>query len=60
MPLGFFGLVEGWAGASAHDHSAVLDAIEVGDAEAARAAMTAHIRHVGDLLQAHRHADPSA
>jgi len=64
VPLRFFGLIEGWADASAHDHSAVLDAIEAGEADAARAAMTAHIRHVGELLRAHlrahRHADSPA
>jgi DNA-binding GntR family transcriptional regulator len=64
VPLRFFGLIEGWADASAHDHSAVLDAIEAGDADAARAAMTAHIRHIGELLQAHlrahRHAESPA
>ena len=64
VPLRFFGLIEGWADASAHDHSAVLDAIEAGDAEAARAAMTAHISRIGVLLRAHlraqRHAESLA
>jgi DNA-binding GntR family transcriptional regulator len=53
VPLGFFGTIEGWADASAHDHSAIFDAIEAGDTEAARAAMSAHIVHIGELLQAH-------
>lgn len=53
VPLRFFGTIDGWAEASAHDHSAVFDAIEAGDADAARAAMSAHITHVGELLQAH-------
>lgn len=64
VPLRFFGLIEGWADASAHDHSAVLDALKAGDADAARAAMTAHIRRIGELLQAHlrahRHAESPA
>jgi DNA-binding GntR family transcriptional regulator len=64
VPLRFFGLIEGWSDASAHDHSAVLDALEAGDADAARAAMTAHIKHIGVLLQAHlrahRHAQSPA
>jgi DNA-binding GntR family transcriptional regulator len=64
VPLRFFGLIEGWAEASAHDHSAVLDAIEAGDADAARAAMTAHIWRIGELLlahlRAHRHAESPA
>lgn len=53
VPLRFFGTIEGWADASAHDHSAVFDAIEAGHAEVARAAMSAHVMHIGQLLQAH-------
>lgn len=53
VPLHFFGAIEGWADASAHDHSAVFDAIELRDAEGARRAMAEHIVHIGDLLVAH-------
>ena len=53
VPLRFFGTIEGWAQASAHDHSAIFDAIETGDADAARAAMSAHIMHIGELLLKH-------
>jgi DNA-binding GntR family transcriptional regulator len=53
VPLGFFGTIEGWADASTHDHSAIFDAIEAGDGEAARSAMSAHIVHIGELLQTH-------
>jgi DNA-binding GntR family transcriptional regulator len=53
VPLRFFGTIEGWADASAHDHSAIFDAIEAGDADAARAAMSAHIVHIGELLLKH-------
>jgi DNA-binding FadR family transcriptional regulator len=53
VPLRFFGTIEGWADASAHDHFAIFDAIETGDADAARAAMSAHIAHVGELLLKH-------
>jgi DNA-binding GntR family transcriptional regulator len=60
VPLRFFGTIEGWADASAPDHSAIFDAIEAGDAEAARAAMSAHIVHIGELLQAHLHTNRPA
>jgi DNA-binding GntR family transcriptional regulator len=53
VPLGFFGTIEGWSEASAHDHSAVFDAIEWHNAEAARLAMSHHIMRIGDLLVAH-------
>jgi DNA-binding GntR family transcriptional regulator len=53
VPLRFFGNVEGWAQASAQDHSAVLDALAAGDAEKARDEMSRHIRHIGELLIAH-------
>ncbi|SEG69339.1 DNA-binding transcriptional regulator, GntR family [Thermomonospora echinospora] len=53
VPLRFFGKVEGWAEASAHDHSAIFDALHSRDPEAARTAMTDHIRHVGRLLIDH-------
>lgn len=53
VPLRFFGKVEGWAEASAHDHSAVFDALRARDPDAARTAMSAHIHHVGELLVHH-------
>jgi DNA-binding GntR family transcriptional regulator len=53
VPLRFFGGVEGWTQASAHDHWAVLDALSAGDAEKARDEMSRHIRHIGELLIAH-------
>lgn len=53
VPLGFFGTIEGWAEASAHDHSAVFAALRARDADAARTAMAEHIRHIGRLLIAH-------
>ncbi|MCW2686636.1 MAG: ydhC [Mycobacterium sp.] len=53
VPLGFFGTIEGWSQASAHDHFAIFDAIEAGDAGAAREAMRAHIVHIGELLEEH-------
>ena len=53
VPLRYFGEVEGWAEASAHDHEAIFHALQAGDAAAARHAMAEHIRHVGDLLSNH-------
>ena len=54
VPRSFFGTIEGWPAASVHDHSAILRAMERGDEEEAREAMSLHIRHAGDLLVAHR------
>jgi DNA-binding GntR family transcriptional regulator len=53
VPLHFFGAIDGWAQASAHDHSPVFEAIAAGDAAQARKAMSAHIVHIGELLEAH-------
>ncbi len=53
VPLRFFGTIEGWSQASAHDHSAIFDAIEARDADAARRAMSDHIVHIGSLLVTH-------
>jgi DNA-binding GntR family transcriptional regulator len=53
VPLRFFGTIEGWAEASAHDHSAIFDALGARDPEAARSAMVEHIRHIGRLLVQH-------
>jgi DNA-binding GntR family transcriptional regulator len=62
VPLRFFGTIEGWSDASAHDHFAIFDAIEASDAGAAREAMRAHIVHIGELLEEHlrTHRQPSA
>ena len=53
VPLRFYGAIDGWSQASAHDHSAIFDALAARDPDAARKAMSAHIDHVGDLLIAH-------
>ncbi|SDO32334.1 DNA-binding transcriptional regulator, GntR family [Cryobacterium flavum] len=50
VPLNYFGSVKGWAEASAHDHGPVFRALEAGDADAARLAMSEHIQHIGRLL----------
>jgi DNA-binding GntR family transcriptional regulator len=53
VPLRYFGSIKGWSQASAHDHSAVFDALANRDADGARTAMSTHIRHVGELLIVH-------
>jgi DNA-binding GntR family transcriptional regulator len=53
VPLRFYGSIDGWSHASAHDHSAIFDALAARDPGAARQAMSAHIAHIGDLLIAH-------
>lgn len=55
VPRNSYGRVDGWADASAHDHEDVFVALEAGDADAARHAMTAHVRHIGRLLVDHLH-----
>ncbi|EHR53585.1 transcriptional regulator [Saccharomonospora marina XMU15] len=53
VPLRFFGKIEGWAAASVHDHSAIFAALRERDPESARAAMSEHIKHIGQLLADH-------
>jgi DNA-binding GntR family transcriptional regulator len=53
VPRQYYGRVPGWADATTHDHGAILGALEKRDAEAARAAMSEHILHIGRLLAAH-------
>ena len=50
VPLNYFGNIEEWAEASAHDHEPIFRALEAGDADAARLAMAEHIQHIGLLL----------
>jgi DNA-binding GntR family transcriptional regulator len=60
VPLRFFGTIDGWSHASAHDHSPIFDALGARDPDAARKAMSEHIVHVGDLLVSHlRRTDPA-
>lgn len=53
VPRNYYGRVEGWAQASAHDHAGIFDALERRDPDAARRAMVAHVEHIGALLAAH-------
>jgi DNA-binding GntR family transcriptional regulator len=52
-PRMFFARIEGWAGASAHDHQAILRALQEHNPESARAAMTDHVHNAGRLLARH-------
>jgi DNA-binding GntR family transcriptional regulator len=52
-PRRFYSSIEGWTQASVDDHHLVLAALRAGDADAARQAMRAHIRHAGALLVVH-------
>jgi DNA-binding GntR family transcriptional regulator len=49
-PRRFFGSIPGWVEASVGDHDGIIDAIELGDGDAAGDAMRSHIRHAGELL----------
>ncbi|MEP9413040.1 FCD domain-containing protein [Gordonia sp. VNQ95] len=53
-PRRFFASVEGWPQASAQDHRAIIDALRRRDADAARTAMSDHIRKAGRLLAQRR------
>ncbi|NKZ03351.1 GntR family transcriptional regulator [Actinomadura latina] len=52
-PRRFYASIDGWTRASVDDHQLVLAALRAGDADAARQAMRAHIRHAGTLLVVH-------
>lgn len=52
-PRRFYASIDGWTRASVDDHHLVLAALRAGDADAARQAMRAHIRHAGTLLVVH-------
>ena len=52
-PSSFYGDITGWPQASHEDHHAILDALKVRDAEAARSSMHSHITHAGELLVKH-------
>ncbi|HEU5028665.1 MAG TPA: GntR family transcriptional regulator [Spirillospora sp.] len=52
-PRRFYSSIQGWSQASVDDHQLILAALRAEDAEAARGAMRAHIRHAGTLLVVH-------
>lgn len=53
VPRRFYAQIEGWPATTADDHSAVIEAIARHDPDAARTAMTEHIRHAGEQLATH-------
>lgn len=53
VPRRFYSRIEGWPTTTADDHATLIEAISRNDAEAARQAMTEHIRHAGEQLAAH-------
>jgi DNA-binding GntR family transcriptional regulator len=53
VPARFHPTIDGWPAATVQDHRKVLEAFRHGSAEAARAAMTRHIGHAGELLAVH-------
>lgn len=53
VPRLFYSSIEGWPGATAEDHSTILEGIRNQNVEAARSAMQRHIIHSGELLAAH-------
>lgn len=53
VPRQFYGSIPGWPSATVNDHDAILLAIRDRDAERARAAMSEHIVHSGELLATH-------
>lgn len=52
-PRRFYPSIPGWSQASVDDHHLVLSALRARDADGARQAMRAHIRHAGTLLVVH-------
>lgn len=53
IPRRFLTLVPGWIDATRREHRDVLDRLTERDPEGSRAAMSSHIRHVGELVAAH-------
>jgi DNA-binding GntR family transcriptional regulator len=53
VPARFHSTIDGWPAATVQDHREVLEAFRQGSSRAARAAMTRHIEHAGELLAVH-------
>lgn len=53
IPRRFLTLVPGWIEISQKDHRAIVNRLRKHDPEGSRAAMSAHIRHVGELVARH-------
>jgi DNA-binding GntR family transcriptional regulator len=56
IPRRFLTLVPGWVEATQREHRAVLDRLRARDPDGSRDAMSAHIRHVGELVADHLNA----
>lgn len=52
-PRRYYPVIDGWMQATVSDHRMLLEAIQAGDAEAARACMKQHVESAGRLLAAH-------
>jgi DNA-binding GntR family transcriptional regulator len=50
VPFGLYGEIPGWPSAARDDHLPILRGLQLRSPRTARDAMTAHIRHAGDLL----------
>lgn len=50
VPRAFYAQIEGWPETTTEDHTAIIDAVVAGDADAAREAMAQHIRNSGEKL----------
>jgi DNA-binding GntR family transcriptional regulator len=53
VPRRFWGMIPGWTEHNRNGHAAIVDALAAHDADAAAAAMTAHIEAARDLLLAY-------
>ncbi len=53
VPARFHSTIDGWPSATVQDHREVLEAFVQSSSRAARAAMTRHIEHAGELLAVH-------
>ena len=53
VPARFHSTIDGWPAATVQDHREILEAFRHGSARAARAGMTRHIEHAGELLAVH-------
>jgi len=53
VPARFHSTIDGWPAATVQDHREVLEAFRNGSSRAARAAMTRHVEHAGELLAKH-------
>jgi DNA-binding GntR family transcriptional regulator len=53
IPRRFLTLVPGWIDSTRREHRTIVERLRERDADGARGAMSAHIRHVGELVASH-------